>query len=122
MLSSTDNQEQQGLFIAALETALGEVTSASFLLVGATGGVRAAVASGKVTTSILTRFREALSSTFDSRFPTQFECISGEDEGKWELSAAQTIWGADTSAMFGIDGAFVGLLSGGGTTMQIGSA
>ena len=75
-----------------------------------------------MTTAALTRFREALSSTFDSRFPTQFECISGEDEGRWELSAAQTIWGADTSAMFGVDGAFVGLLSGGGTTMQIGSA
>ena len=48
MLSSADSQEQQGLFIAALETALSEVTAASFLLVGATGGVRAAVASGKV--------------------------------------------------------------------------
>jgi hypothetical protein len=117
-------------FLDALELAIPKDVSAasSFLLVGATGGVRAGLHKGSVSDQALSDFEGAVVARFGGRFEGSVSaaCISGADEGRWELAAAQAIWGGSESTvqMFGQEDtpSFVGVLSGGGTTMQIGTA
>ena len=92
------------------------------------GGLREALADGRVTEETLARFRSALSDTFATVPRLQLCLLTGEQEGSWEREAAHTVWGRDVSTMFpaGDDAAgdadevsAFGLFSGGGQSMQV---
>jgi len=97
---------------------------AGILFVGATGGVRSALSQGLLTEDDLTSFEkrlvEGLSEVKNIK-EVRFSAIDGSDEGRWELMAAQAIWSGDSGTMFGVEDAFVGMISGGGSSMQIGA-
>ena len=91
------------------------------LLVGATGGCRDAMESGRVTAATVDALSRALQARLGDRMEVSFQCVHGDDEARWELDAAQEIWGGDAAAMFGDAHASapIGILSGGGQSMQV---
>lgn len=114
------------------------------LYVGATGGVRKAIESGRIESIQVEAFRGALSAAFsgDSGMRVvKFEVLTGSQEASWELDAAQTIWGRSFSKLFPVNtnaadapqmkslssaaviertNRSIGLFSGGGQSMQLG--
>ena len=119
------------------------------LYVGATGGVRSALANGSITDEVVASFRDALVSAFRGSIQVvKFEVLTGKQEAVWELEAAQAIWGGRASDMFpsrsegtliikedmscaptqtnicgclaGGNQQQIGLFSGGGQSMQLG--
>ncbi len=106
----------------------------SLLFVGATGGLREALADGSVDLATVDGFSRALRERFSASIPAvRFACLTGEQEAKWELEAARTIWRPEAESMFPSsspdDGAApaassaassFGVFSGGGQSMQVG--
>lgn len=120
------------LLVAEMETAAAEAASGltpSVLFVGATGGLREALATGDVQMSALELLTTRLQSRFTHIERVRFLCLSGEQEAAWELAAARAIWGAGARDMFSaVDSAgealnprvaSFGLFSGGGQSMQL---
>ena len=92
---------------------------------GATGGLRNALAAGDVTAQQLALFQTNLVAGLPSRSHNTFSVISGEDEAAWELAAASVIFGPLVPTMFpplpSQQEAPVrfGLFSGGGSSVQV---
>jgi hypothetical protein len=112
------------LFVSQLQRALAALDGGGFrpelLFVGATGGVRAAIRDGVVAEEQVAAFSTALHEVFDATIRVvNFEVLDGTLEARWELDAAQVIWGGK-NAPGGGDGGSIGLFSGGGQSMQLG--
>lgn len=106
-----------------LVAALGEIAPPTLLFVGATGGVREALADGRMTSQAVNEFSRAIEGAFIATIPhVRVTVLTGEQEATWELGAARAIWGARGAIMFddAPDAARFGLFSGGGQSMQIG--
>lgn len=108
-------------------------------IVGATGGLRNQLDSGKVDAKSVTRFESLLVSHLEAsgkRMATRFFVITGEQEAAWELAAAHIMYGPLQAHMFPVappesraavgagtisfrGAARFGLFSGGGSSMQI---
>ena len=99
----------------------GVVWTPRFIIAGATGGVRAALSKKTINQADFDVFATAVVARFPQLNATSM-IVSGADEGRWELEAARLIWGQDSERMFNnkLEGG-LGLLSGGGSTVQIGA-
>ena len=102
-------------------TETGVVWTPRFIIAGATGGVRAALSKKSISQADFDVFATAVVARFPQLNATGM-IVSGADEGRWELEAARLIWGQDSERMFNnkLEGG-LGLLSGGGSTIQIGA-
>ena len=115
-----------------IQSEIDEATSAkvdlqapSMLIIGATGGMREALATGTVSRAAIGAVQQRLEASFGSTIGrVRFTCLSGEQEATWELRAAQELWGGQAERMFGAapkaSARELGLLSGGGQSMQLG--
>lgn len=117
-----------GKAVASLEAEIADARSAdgipapSLLFVGATGGLREALAKGACTVDAVDAFQSALEERFSASIArVRFVCLTGEQEAAWELDAAHQIW-TDSSRMFPGGPSEFGLFSGGGQSMQLGVA
>lgn len=95
----------------------------TILFVGATGGLRDALATGSVERDALERFDAAMKARFAHIERVRTLCLSGAQEAAWELAAAREIWGREAVTMFPdaeANGQYhgFGLFSGGGQSMQ----
>jgi hypothetical protein len=123
----TTLEERLQEFIANLKRVLKEqgISDLSSLYIGATGGMRESIAQGKMGEAEVAVIRSGFEAAFTSEQMSvvRFEVLTGEQEARWEIDAAQIIWGGDAAKqMFPAAGADpeVGLFSGGGKSMQLG--
>jgi hypothetical protein len=106
----TGNME---LWASSIQTLI-EATGSRAAIVGATGGLRAAEASGAVTPAKLAELRRCLARVAPT---AEFRALSGEDEARAELAAVQHV--ADRSVPSSAVRP-LGMISGGGMTSQVG--
>jgi hypothetical protein len=100
----------------------------TLLYVGATGGVREAVETGKVSSADVASFRAALEAAFCATIRTvKLVVLDGVQEALYETDAAQVIWGLHSATMFPLchnhgdnSAVSIGLFSGGGQSVQLG--
>ena len=88
------------------------------LFVGATGGVRKAIQNNDITQAQVEAFVDQLTAAFSATVNVvQFQVLDGTTEARYELKAAQLIWGGANAPLTGTS---IGLFSGGGQSMQLG--
>jgi hypothetical protein len=109
-------------FIDCLEEVLEFSTRVDMLYIGATGGVRASIEEGSLSSEDVACIRRAFTDAYAARVcVVKFVVVSGGQEATWEYDAAQVIWGGKAAAMFPQGGGpHIGLFSGGGKSMQLG--